>query len=70
MDVSSSIYVMIAMANQAKLQHQAIIIIGKNVAYGRSLLSDVNIKAELEKICKKVEGDAIKAKGFGLKVVE
>ena len=57
---------LIATANKTKLKNQTIILVGTNVAYARSE-NDIDAKAELSKICKKVEGDKKKAKGFGLK---
>jgi alanyl-tRNA synthetase len=57
---------LIALASKAKLNKQIIILKGKNVAYARSE-SEASAAKELEKFCNKVDGDAKKAKGFGLK---
>lgn len=63
---TSELGLLIAAANKTKLDNQLLILAGTNVAYARSE-TDIDAKAELEKICKKVEGDRKKAKGFGIK---
>ena len=57
---------LIALANKTKLNKQTIVLKGKNVAYARSE-SELSAAKELEKFCNKVDGDAKKAKGFGIK---
>jgi alanyl-tRNA synthetase len=57
---------LISALGKAKLHNRAVILIGKNIAYGRSE-TDVNILDEMKKYCAEVQGSPKQAKGFKLR---
>lgn len=57
---------LISLSNKVLLDNKALILVGKNLAYGKSENPSVDISKELSKICRKVDGTAKKAKGFDL----